>query len=294
MPRYGIAVNPAAGTLDIDRKASVIEMIAADLGDCVIDGYDTESAEEYKECVKDLAKRADIILPAGGDGTFSDALDAIDEKRQMSPIPLGSGNALAFSLRMPYSLKTKKDIEKVSEKIKNGKPHLADLIKYNGKRAFLASVGIDGHVLAERDNYIHQGINGFAAYRNATIKSFFQSYSPIRTKVTVDEQVVETPKTLSVIVTKIPFYGYGLNMVPFANLSDGYLHVLIAKSGLLRTLWGITTSFLGSNATGQYLYGKKVRIETESKAYLQIDSTLKEEATEFNFEVIGKKLKLIS
>ncbi|MGD9037263.1 MAG: diacylglycerol kinase family protein, partial [Syntrophobacterales bacterium] len=51
---------------------------AAEILDTQIHGLDTTTAEEFGQCARELASRCDVLVTAGGDGTFSDIINAID------------------------------------------------------------------------------------------------------------------------------------------------------------------------------------------------------------------------
>ena len=76
--RYAIITNPASGRMTVDRKRSELAK-AAQILDAQIHGLDTGSAQELAQCAQGLAARYDILVAAGGDGTFSDIINAVGE-----------------------------------------------------------------------------------------------------------------------------------------------------------------------------------------------------------------------
>ena len=92
--RYTIITNPVSGTMTADQKRAALAQ-AAEILDTEINGLDTTTAEEFGQCAKELATRCDVLVAAGGDGTFSDIINAIDTAQ--TPVfflPLGNGHAL--------------------------------------------------------------------------------------------------------------------------------------------------------------------------------------------------------
>ena len=97
-------VNPTAGPTNARRKAQTLQAVKAILGDCEIHGLDTQSREEFMQCAADLARQVEVHVVAGGDGSFSDAVNALDSDTVLSYLPLGSGCALGHALGLPPQL----------------------------------------------------------------------------------------------------------------------------------------------------------------------------------------------
>jgi len=100
--RYGIVVNPVAGGTTVEEKHEMLEEIREILGDdCAIEGLDSDSAEEFRSLAAESAKRVDVLIAAGGDGSVSDAINAVDSDTILSFLPLGSACALRDALDLP-------------------------------------------------------------------------------------------------------------------------------------------------------------------------------------------------
>ncbi len=286
--RYGIIVNPAAGRTSKEKKRSVIERCARILGeDTLIDGFHTRSPAELATCAREMAAKVDVLVVAGGDGTFCDVINAVDDSRVFGYLPLGSGNAWRNTLGLPRSP------EKAAVCVREGTEHLVDLVLCENKRkGILASVGIEGYALSEREKYLQRGVTGFDAYFRATTKSLLKGYNIGRAEVTIDGKTFEVENTLSLVVTKTPFYGYGFRVVPGAKLSDGLLHVLLVSGETPTAISAVVTSLLGGNRIGQYFTCKEVVIRTEKPVYLQIDGNLQWRAKNFTFCILPHSLTI--
>jgi diacylglycerol kinase (ATP) len=288
--RYGIVVNPAAGRLDIARKRTLIDRFARRLGgDCRVTGWDTRSAQELQQAAKEIAPTVDVLIVAGGDGTFSDVMNTVEPDTVLSCLPLGSGNAWRETLGLPLSMNG------IADRIRNGRKHTIDLILCDGlRKGIFASVGIEGYVLSERATLLDQGVKGFDAYFRSTAKSLLSGYKPKDAMVVIDGQQYDAPGTMTTIVTKTRFYGYALKIVPQAKPDDGLLHVLTVCTATLGAVWGIVTSFVGGDRIGTYRTGQRLRIETSETDYLQTDGTLQREGSSFEFEVLPLALTVLS
>ena len=288
--RYGIIVNPAAGKTDEDQKRRMIERVKHVLGGETLDaGWGTRSAEELMICARDLASRVDVLIVAGGDGTFSDIINAVDRNTVLSYIPMGSGNAWRKTLGLPGSM------EVLAEQIRDGTERTIDLILCDGqKKAVFASMGLDGHILKERARLIEHGVTGFRAYSQSTMKSLFGGYRRRDLAVAIDGNRIEVAKALSVIITKTPYYGYAFEIAPGAEPDDGRLHVLMISTGLAGALYGIITSFLGGNRVGTHMTGHGVEVTAREEIDLQLDGNLAGAGTRFTFSVLPGELTVRS
>ncbi|MBI5418023.1 NAD(+)/NADH kinase [Candidatus Poribacteria bacterium] len=293
MMKFGFVVNPCSGGLSIDDKYKILKQASKALdGECIIAGLDTNSRIEFCDCIKDLENKVDIIIGCGGDGTIYDIINSINEQTIISYLPLGTGNALKYTLQLPHS------ITKTAAQIKNGKIHLVDLILCsNDKKALFASVGIEGKILKLREKYLlpkgGANIKGLIPYIRAAKDAIFKEYERHNIKMNIDGKIIEIENVLSLIITKIPYYGFGLNVVPEAILDDECIHLRCINSNTLNICYGILTSFLYKNKIGKYMKAKKINIQSDKELILQIHGDLGKENKNFNFEILPNKLRII-
>jgi diacylglycerol kinase family enzyme len=224
---------------------------------------------------------------AGGDGTLSDIMNTVDPSIVLAYLPMGSGNAWRNTLGLPRST------QKAAQQVKHGKVRSIDLILVDEQRkGLLASVGFEGHALMEREKLLEQGVSGFDAYFRATAKSIFGGYKGEDATVEVENGSMRVRNALTLIVTKTPYYGYGLKVLPKAKLDDGLLHVLLISGQPVATISGIVTSLLGGNLFGEYVTCKAANITTDEQLHLQVDGTLVRKGTRFSFQVLPGALKI--
>jgi diacylglycerol kinase family enzyme len=256
--RYAIVANPASGKMTIDQKRSALAR-SAEILKAEIHGLDTTTSEEFRQCVRDLAMDYDVLVSAGGDGTISDVINAVDTTQTpIAYLPLGTGNS------MRYALGYKGDLAGISMRIRDGEIREYDLIGCDdNRRAFMTSIGIDGTVIQLRDRYLSLGLTGFRAYLQSTLKAYFREFKRVIAQVTIDDRRFEVRDLLSLIVVKQPYYGFAMKMVPGARWDDGQLHLLCVNSGFLMSLLGGITAFTIGNRVGEYHTGRRVAVELE-------------------------------
>jgi diacylglycerol kinase (ATP) len=285
--RYAIITNPVSGKMTVDQKRTMLAK-AAEILDANIYGLDTITADDFGQCARELTTYYDVLVTAGGDGTFSDIINSIDTAHTtIAYLPLGTGNAMRHALRYKGSLAD------VAMRIRDGKIHEYDLINCDEKkRAFMASIGIEGALIHLRNQYLAQGATGFKTYLRAAFNAYFREYKRAIATIIVDDATFDTENLLSLMVVKQPYYGFGMNVVPEARFDDRKLHILCINSGLFKCTIGVVTAFTISNRIGKYCTGQKISVQLERPLILQIDGNYAWKSDVFSFTVMPNALKI--
>jgi len=286
--RFGIIANPKSGPASIARKTQMLRRAAEILGPGTpIAGLETTSRDEFVQCAQELARRVEVMVVAGGDGTFSDMINAIDPETALSYMPFGSGCALRYALGLPPQL------TRTARQIRDGRLHQLDLILCDEKvKAFMASVGLEGNILNRREDLQAGGMRGPRAYAMAMFGSFIADLERTDMTVTIDDVTLIIPKAVTCIVTKIPYYGYNMKIVPNAVFDDGQLHLLAINSGLPELMHTVASSFIEGNRLGTYRPGREIRIVTQEERHAQTDGDLYRRGKDFRFRVLPHALKM--
>jgi diacylglycerol kinase family enzyme len=261
---------------------------AAEILETKIHGLDTTTAEEFGQCARELASRCDVLVAAGGDGTFSDIINAIDTvQTPVGFLPLGTGNALG------HALQYKGQLADIAVRIRNSEIREYDLINCDEKRrAFTSAVGIEGTITRLRRHYRARGGTGFKTYFRAVLKSYLKDYERANAKITVDNETFKARNVLSLMVVKQPYYGFGMKVVPRARFDDRQLHILCVSSGLIKTVIGGTAAFIIGNRIGEYCTGRQLRLKLDRPLVLQIDGDEGWAADSFSFTILPKALRI--
>jgi diacylglycerol kinase (ATP) len=285
--KFGVIANPTAGGTNASRKAETLKAVQELLGDCEVCGLDTCSREEFMTCAAELARRVEVLIVAGGDGSFSDAINALDSHTVFSFLPFGSGCALQYALDLPPQL------TRVAKKIKEGQLRYYDLILCDeSRKAFLASIGLEADILHRRESLRESGIRGPQAYAMATVGSFFTELERTDMTISLDDEALIVPNAVTAIVTKIPYYGYKMKVVPNAVFDDGYLHLLAVNSGWAEIVGGMANAFLYQNKLGIYRKAAEIHITMERERYAQLDGNIYRKGTTFHFKVLPQALRM--
>jgi diacylglycerol kinase family enzyme len=285
--RYAIIANPASGNLSLPKKRSALAR-AAQVLNARVYGLETATLEDFIHIAREVVAHCDVLVVAGGDGTFSDVINFIDTSRHpLAFLPLGTANAMRWALRYKGSL------ARIAKRIRDGDIREYDLISCDGKRkAFSASLGLEGTVIRLRDHYLALGATGSGAYVKAVFESYFKIFQPTRAWITIDGEETEIKALLSLLAVKQPYYGYGMKVVPQARFDDQRLHVLCANSGFFGFALGVVTGFTIGNCIGRYHSGRHLHVRLENPVRLQIDGSQGWKKDAFTFDVLPKSLKI--
>ena len=284
---YAIIANPISGNIPGSQKRIALAD-AAGILNAKIYGLNTRTRQEFDACAREAAGLCDVLVAAGGDGTFSQVINAVDTNRQpVSYLPLGSGNALRHALGFKGGLK------EIALRIKQGPIREYDLIDCGGgRRAYNASIGVEGDILVLRDRYLAKGYRGFEAYARAAFGIFAGRFQRYAADITVDGRCFFIGNLVSLLVMKEPFYGYGMNMAPRARFDDGLLHLLAVTSGMAGLAAMAASAFLGGNRRGQYRTCRRLGVKADRALMLQTDGNTAWESREFNFNLLPGALKI--
>jgi diacylglycerol kinase family enzyme len=285
--RYGIVANPVSGSLPGNRRHALLEAAASILSATVC-GLDTVSAEELAQCAREAAERCDVVVVAGGDGTMSLVINAIDlSAAALAFLPFGTGNALT------HCLNYRGGVAQIAARIRRGAIHHCDLIDCGGRqKAFMASVGIDGTAIRHYERYRSMGYRGLNAHLRAGLTAVFGDYHPTGGRMTIDGRLRRIRQLTSLMVVKQPYFGMGLKVVPRARWDDGKLHTMTITSGLAGILTGLVTGFTIGNRAGEYRCGTDLTVRLDSPLTLQIDGEVGWTSDRFAFSVLPGVMRL--
>ncbi len=285
--RYAIIANPICHGIATRRWRRELASAARVLG-AKVHGLDTKSTEQFRLCAQELSAGCDILVVAGGDGSFSDVINAIDTIRTpLAFLPLGQGNALK------YALEYRRGLSAIVDKIRQGTVREFDLIDCDGRqRAFAASIGFDGVVIHHRERYRAKGSSGLLSYSRAFMGGL-KDFSRCDAELRVDGWEYSIRGLLSLMVVKQPYFGFGMKVVPQARFDDGKLHVRVTNAGAVGAMLAAVSSFTVGNRIGEYLAGKNVELKLERALLMQADGGEAWRANCFKFAVLPRALRMV-
>jgi diacylglycerol kinase (ATP) len=253
--RIAFIINPNAG---VKKKIDIIKFIKSNFPKSIPYDFIVWKNKDDFDSVKQqiLVGNYSIAVACGGDGTVNQVSSVVAHTNMALGIfPLGSGNGLARSNRIPLDLKQALKI------IERGTVKQIDGATINEHPFFCtAGVGFDAHIANE---FAASTKRGFITYFSTSVKEFF-GYSPNLYKITVDGKVIET-KAFLITVANAGQWGNDVYIAPEAELTDGILNVSILKE----------FSKVAIPMIGIKLFSKKihtsVNLQSEKGKHIQIE-----------------------
>lgn len=179
----------------------------------------TQYAQHASKLALDaIIDSADIIAAVGGDGTVNEVGRAlINTEGVLAIIPVGSGNGLARHLGIPVGL------TKALKALNYSNPAVIDTAKINEKTFLgVAGIGFDAHVAHQ---FAQFGKRGFFSYCQVVLKEF-SLYKTQYYSIAIDGKQINR-KAFVLTFANSSQYGNDFIIAPKANVSDGYLDLVI-------------------------------------------------------------------
>jgi YegS/Rv2252/BmrU family lipid kinase len=237
----------------------------------------------------------DIVI-CGGDGTVSQVAGSIiDEPVNIGIIPMGSGNGLALSARIPNNT------AKALELIFTGKAAYVDAFYINSTfSCMLCGLGFDAQVAHD---FAAQGKRGLLTYVQQTLAHFF-SAQPYDFDIVNQGKSFHTSAYFISIANSNQF-GNQFTIAPQASLSDGLLDVVVVKKmNKFKLLWEVLKQVRRGQVDEYnelsvqhrnvlYFQTPRLIINNLQGAPLHIDGDPAATARKFSIEVLPQAFKLI-
>ena len=213
-------VNPISGK---KKKNNIDEILHGILDNTSINfeiKY-TEYAGHANKLASENVGKYNTIIAAGGDGTVNEVARALILKDTVfGIIPLGSGNGLARSLKIPVNT------VKAVENIVNGNVKKIDSGIVNEKPFInISGIGFDAEVA---HLFNKSKTRGFKTYFNVVAKKF-SSYKPHECIIRIKGQDDIITKPFLVSFANSSQWGNNAYISPISNQEDGLLEICILE-----------------------------------------------------------------
>ena len=218
-------VNPYAGTRKINRYLSDVIGIF-NRADYEVITYITASQSDATQYVQSHAPRADMVVCAGGDGTFNETITGILSSGVDVPvgyIPCGSTNDFAASLKLSTN------ILQAARDIVEGEPISYDVGKFGDRYfSYVASFGAFTRVSYATPQSVKNAL-GHTAY----LLEGIQELSQIRAehiRIELEDRVIEDDYLFGAISNSISVGGI-LKLDPKqVDMRDGQFELLLVRA----------------------------------------------------------------
>ncbi len=280
-------VNPqSAGGRTARRWSEIARQLERRLGR--VEARVTERPGHAIELTRNLLSEGfDLIIGAGGDGTFNEIANGFIEADElmrpgsaMGILPAGTGG----DFQRMFGFNEQDGLQQALDTLTTGEPQLidagkAEFIGVDGKaqtRYFvnLVSFGMGGSV-ARRSSNIFSALSGRSAFLWATFR-VLMSYRGRTVRLTLDGEGPPAEYHITnVAVGNGRFHGGGMHPCPTALLNDGVLEVTVIEyMNVLRLLRDIRVLYSGEiykHPKVHHLRGVHVTASAEQSTYIEID-----------------------
>ncbi len=244
--------NPVGGKGKMEKhKPYIVEELKKKYE--VVDEYATKCAGDMTRAAKAATEHYDVIVFAGGDGTFNEVLQGIAECEKqpiLGYIPSGTVNDVAHTMKIPSNIK------KALKVIKTGKVESFDCMKVNDRYsiyvvaagAFTSATYNTPQIQKNHVGKLAYGLEGIK--HNLNLQTFH---------ISCKGEGVEINKENCVLVAFINSkYVAGFRMNNHANLQDGEMEVAIVEQRKKRGFFRRAASFLA--VAGLFLFGYRAKL----------------------------------
>ena len=233
-----------------------------------VDAHAVEDPEDLEKTVTEaLAKKPDLVILGGGDGTISGLVDLLVGKGvTLGVLPLGTANSFARTLGVPL------DVPGAIEVLRNGRAKRIDLGRIEGDYfANCAALGISPQI-AETVPHNLKKVLGRAGYLGWAAWQFLR-FKPF-TLIVTDDAGEHRLRVVEVRISNGPFHG-GTELVDAASVDSGEIVVQAVCGNMKRRLvknWA--AGFVGHDARHEDtrdFRGRSLRVATEPRLPISID-----------------------
>ncbi len=212
-------INPISG---IGKQAGIEQTITSsfDASRFAVRIFYTQAPKDGTRLALEAMKTCDIIVAVGGDGSVNDIAKAlIHTDKVLGIVPSGSGNGLARHLGLPLNMKD------ALQRLQNGIVQAIDTLTVNETPCIsIAGMGFDAEVAEQFNKSKNRGL---IRYSEIAIGKYLL-YHPKKYKLNFNGQKLKL-RALMINFANRNQFGYGFQIAPNAELSDGLMDVVVLK-----------------------------------------------------------------
>ena len=232
MKKMLLVVNPCAGVRKINK--SMVDVLAIfNRGGYDVHTYITAGPADAKEFVRQQCQDMDLVVCAGGDGTFNETLAGVMESGCSVPlgyIPCGSTNDFAASLKLPAN------VLDAAKEIVEGTAEYYDVGKFGDRFfSYVASFGIFTKTSYSTPQNVKNAL-GHTAYILEGIQELSQ-FKTEHVRFELEDQVIEDDFLFGAVSNSLSVGGI-LTLDPTqVDMKDGKFELLLVRAP--KNLWEV-------------------------------------------------------
>ena len=292
-----LIMNPKSGTMQASKMLSDIlqKFSECNYMTTVLMTTTRGDATRYAE---NYAADYDLLVVAGGDGTFNEVIEGVKEKNIDIPIgyiPSGSTNDFANGLGLP------KTILEAAERVTTGTEKTLDIGEFNGRYfSYVASFGAFTSTTYTVPQNL-KNILGHTAYILSGIKDIVNIH-PIHAKIvtdkgTADERTVEGDYLFGAVCNSTSVGGIIHLNEEDVDMNDGKMEVLLIKMPKdLIEMNAILGSMMINDLDTKHIdffSAKNLEIEIDEGTHWTLDGEYEEGAKHVEINTLESAIKII-
>ena len=294
------------------------------------DIYYSSSQEESGRITQQIVDKGySTVFAGGGDGTVIDFMDRISrypaaQRPMVGILMLGTGNAMARMVSSGYILE---DLKSFSVNASRDGINLA-LLEAENRRFTFGGLGIDAEILNDYRDLKSRHRSGLRKSIAQSLGGYFFSFifktlprllrrqvfkNEVTVKVTAlapgnsaitfagegrtyaEGEVLYEGKAIVAMVGTVPYYGYGMKVMPFAGKDPARAHLRVGSISMWRAIFGFHKLWNGTYE-GPGIHDfliTAVRVETDRPMPYQVGGDAADYRQQVDFVVVPEAIKLV-
>ena len=273
--RMKLIVNPLSGGKKVETYLPRIrEILGRD--NLLSLAMTKEKNGAFQEAQKVGREGYDLIVVCGGDGTLNEVINGLVSSNSSIPIgfiPCGTSNVFALSAGIPLDPleACRVVLKKYVKKIDLGKVGIGTSARYF---ASMAGIGYEASVIKSLNPNLVRTLGTIPAHLITGVGVLIKHQ---RTELSIKLDG-SSCQGFEAIICNGKFYGVSSIIAPEADMSDGYLDVIIFKNGkkrdILRYVLGILRERHLYFKDVEYTMAKKIEIDAPGEVWIQVDGEI--------------------
>lgn len=294
--KFIFLVNPISGTRNKGIIEDLIKRKAAE-NHATFEIEHTSPLGNYNFIKDKIATEniTDIVL-VGGDGTVNTVVAALrDQPVNFGIIPMGSGNGLALTAKIPTNPVKALDL------IFNGQAIAIDAFKINDHfSCMLSGLGFDAQVAHD---FANKASRGLLTYTQQSLFQYFKA-QPYQFEVIIKELCFFT-EAFFISIANSNQFGNNVTIAPQASLHDGLLDIVIVqKMNKAKLPFAVLKQIRGNNLLQElvadvssknilYFQTPSLTIRNRKYAPLHVDGEPMDTVEEYKIDILPGCFNLI-
>lgn len=275
MKRCLFIINPSSGQRTIQNTLDKLigQLTLRQLINHIDVFYTLKKDDAYFKALNADEQDYDFITVVGGNGTINEVVSgmvASDKKIPLCILAAGTVNDFANYLNLPSN------IEGVCNLINNFKTVCCDVGKIN-ERYFMnvAAGGMFSDVSFTVSKADKKRLGPLAYYLNGIANLPSQLNTNINLKIVLDDANILETEAKMFMVTNTNRVGGFENIIPYADIQDGMLDLIVIKKCSVTDLVALSKDYLlkkhANSPFISYVQAKKIEIYSQQKVVIDID-----------------------